>query len=628
MMNTKTTPAFILLCSLLSGCAQQDLPPAGPSVAAPTDILIQRLKTIEQQRIAAPQDVALRAEQAYITKKLVNDCLKNADVAVRQNNYTLASQQWREALNYEPGNLRALQGLRKTNARHALDTLYQEAVNSSRRAPERALHKIQLVLEEDPNWPQARALRDHLLREVAHINQPENRLNRELQKPVSLKFREHNLLAIFNTISQMTGVNIIFDKDIPATATASLIAKRTTAEDAINVLLLSNGMRKKVLNSHTLLIYPATPQKEKIYRDIVVKTVFLGYAKAKDVNIALRNMIKLKDVHVDERTNSVTLRGSKESVEKAERLLVTLDRPEAEVTLAVEVLEVNSSDIEALGINLPQKISAGFGKSESDKGEGNRLPIKDINSGNLRVNIDNMSIDLKKVLGNARVLANPRIRVKNNKKAQIDIGETIPVLTSNVQDGFSQQKVEYQEVGLKLEVTPDISMDDNISMDVKFTLSSLGVPEKGEHDTLYYRTNKREANTTLSSLNGETQMLAGLIKQDETDTNSSTPLLSKIPVLGRLFSSKSHNKQRTEVVLLITPTIDRNLDLPGSHISTIDMGSDDLAGDSIQLRGLDQPNSGPAFRAPDLAPPAHFPRREVTLPPPVLDDAVPLSGAR
>nr|WP_159466091.1 secretin N-terminal domain-containing protein [Scandinavium goeteborgense] len=626
-MNTKITLAFILLCTLLSGCAQQTAAPASSSVTASPVVLIQRLKDIDQQRIVAPQDVALRAEQVDIIQKLVNDYLKNADMAVRQNNYTLASQLWRDALIYEPGNQRALQGLQKTNARRALNTLYQGAINLSHNNPERALKKVQQVLEEDPNWPQARALRDHLLREVARINQPENRINRELQKPVSLHFREHSLLAIFNTISQMTGVNIIFDKDIPSTATASLIAKRTTGEDAINVLLLSNGLRKKVLNSHTLLIYPATPQKEKIYRDIVVKTVFLGYAKAKEVNVALRNMVKLKDVHVDERTNSVTLRGSKESVEKAERLLVTLDRPEAEVTLAVEVLEVNTSDIEALGINLPQKISAGFGRSEGDKKESTGLPIDDINTSNVRVNIDNMSIDLKKVLSKARVLANPRIRVKNNKKAQIDIGETIPVLTSNVQDGFSQQKVEYQDVGLKLEVTPDISMDENISMDVKFTLSSLGSPEKGENGAVYYRTNKREANTTLSSLNGETQMLAGLIKQDEIDTDSGTPLLSEIPGLGRLFGSKSHNKQRTEVVLLITPTIDRNLDLPGSHISTIDMGSDDLTGDSVQLRGIAQPDNEPGFSAPDLAPPAHFPPR-ATLPPPVLDDSLTLSGSQ
>lgn len=625
-MKKKLSLTFLLACTLLSGCAQRTTPPLRESVTASPSVLIKRLKEIDQQRIAQPGDIALRAEQADIRKKMVDEYLKNADLAVRQNNFTLATQLWRDTLTYEPGNQRALQGLRKIDARRALDVLYREAVASSQDNPAQALQKIQQVLEEDPNWPQARALRDHLLREVARVNQPEQRLNKELQKPIALNFREHNLMTIFNTISQMTGVNIIFDKDIPSGATASLIAKQTTAEDAINVLLLSNNLRKKVLNSNTLLIYPATAQKEKIYRDIVVKTIFLGYAKAKDVNVALRNLVKLKDIHVDERTNSITLRGSKESVEKAERLLMTLDRPEAEVTLAVEVLEVNSDDIEALGLNLPQKITAGFG-SDKDSKEGPGIPLNSFNRNNIMVDVGTMSVDLQKVLNNARVLANPRIRVKNNKKALIEIGETIPVLTSNVQDGYSQQKVEYQDVGLKLEVTPEVSMDDNISMDVKFTLSSLGSAEIGEKGTKYYRTNKREANTTLSSMNGETQMLAGLIKQDESSGSTGTPLLSDIPGLGRLFSSQSDRKQRSEVVLLITPTIERNLDLPGSHISTIEMGSDDLTGESIQLRDLQHTDSGTGFSAPELAPPARFPDRTATLPPPIFDEPTVGHGA-
>jgi len=625
MMKVTPITASILFCFLLSGCAKNEIPAAHSSAIEQPEALMQRLREIDQQRITAPQDVNLRAEKANISRKLAASYLKNADLAIRKNNYLLASQQWQNALKYEPGNVMALQGLRKINSRRVLDTLYKDAVNNTHSNPERALQTIQKVLEEDPSWPQARELRDHLLREIARINQPENRLNKELQKRISLNFREHSLVAICNTISQMTGVNIIFDKDVPSTTTATLIAKNTTAEDAINLMLLTNHLRRKVLNNNTLLIYPATQQKEKMYQDIVVKTVFLGYAKAKDVNVALRNMVKLKDIHVDERTNSVSLRGPKETVEKAERLLVTLDRPEAEVTLAVQVLEVNSSDIEALGINLPQKISAGFVSGAEDEGSG--IPLKGLNSSNVRVNIENMSVDLRKVLGNARVLANPRIRVKNNKKAQIDIGETIPVLTSNVQDGFSQQKVEYQDVGLKLEVTPDISVDNNILMDVKFTLSSLGTAERGEHGTVYYRTNKREANTTLSSLNGETQMLAGLIKQEESVIDSGTPVLSSIPVIGRLFGSKSHNKQRTEVVLLITPTIDQNLDLPGSHISTIDMGTDDLTGDSIQLRSLPQSDTGQRYTPPELAPPAQFPARTSTLPPPVLDDNFARNGS-
>lgn len=121
-------------------------------------------------------------------------------------------------------------------------------------------------------------------------------------------------------------------------------------------------------------------------------------------------------------------------------------------------------------------------------------------------------------------------------------------------------------------------------------------------------------------------MLAGLIKQDETTTQKGTPLLSDIPGLGRLFSSNSDNKERTEVVLLITPTIERNLDLPGSHVSTIEMGSDDLTGDSIQLRDLQRDEPGSGFTAPALAPPAHFDRAAM-LPPPILDESETENGA-
>lgn len=622
-MKKPSTFYPLLLCALLTGCAQS---PSADQLTQPqhssdkkTSSMLSRMAELQRERAANPNNLTLRAEQNDLMHEVVNRYLKQAEQAVQQNHYQLAAEKWQNVLVYQPGNLRALQGLHKLDAWRALDVLYTDAVKQTTRDPEMALRKVQQVLEEDPNWPKASALRNHLLREIAERHQPENRLSRELQKPVSLNFRQHNLIAIFHTLTQLTGVNIIFDKDIPTSATGSLIAKNTTAENAIDVLLMSNNLRKKILNDKTLIIYPATPQKEKIYRDVVVKTVFLGYAKAKEVNVALRNMVKLKDVHVDERTNSITMRGPAESVQKAERLLVTLDRPEAEVTLAVEVLEVNASDVEALGVNWPQKISASFSEQDGEnKTKGQNIPLKSLSTKSIFIGVDNMSIDLKTALSNAKVLANPRIRVKNNKKALIDIGETIPVLTSSVSDGFSQQKVEYQDVGLKLEVTPDISVDDGITMDVKFNLSTLGAAEKGENDTVYYRTNKREANTILSSRNGETQMLAGLIKQDDTSVDSGIPYLSKIPGLGRLFGSKATSKQRTEVILLITPTIERNLDLPGSHISTIDMGTDDLTGESLQLQAPQGPSTE-MFDLPPLAPPAQFPAQNATLPSPVVE---------
>lgn len=598
-------------CSLilLTGCASDKHLDPATNNPGNIDNMVVELQKVNSDLKTKPDDIELRAHRQSIITQLVNYYSLAANQSVAHNDYLSATKFWNSALLYQPGNFNAQQGLKKIEGARALDKLYQQAINQYQTDPEQALQKIQQILEEEPNWPQAAEMRDHLMREIALQNQPEKKINRELHKPVSFNFQKHSLMDIFASISQITGINIIYDKDVQETATTSLIAHDTTAENALNLLLLSNQLRKKVLNSNTLLIYPATAQKEKTYRDTIVKTVFLGYAKAKDLNVALRNLIKIRDVHVDERTNSLTFRGPRENVEKAEQLLMTLDRPEAEVTLAVEVLEINAQDAETLGINYPGQVGIGF-NAKGDEGSTN-IALNGFNKSNMFVNLgasQGISADLQKVRSRGRVLANPRIRVKNNKKAVVDIGERIPVLTSSISESFSQEQVEYQDVGLKLEVTPDISVDSTISMDVKFNLSTIGGAERSKDGVAYYRTNNREATTVLSSQNGETQVLAGLIKDSETDETTGLPGLSDIPVLGKFFGSNDASHERTEVVLLITPNIERNIDLPGTHINTIEMGSEDSQGETGYLPSVEHENEKKThFAPPPLMPPADFP---------------------
>ncbi|CAI1709892.1 Type IV pilus biogenesis and competence protein pilQ precursor [Serratia ficaria] len=621
MMLKKNLLALAIGAVLLTGCADTAPQPE----LNEQQRLTRSLDDLAQQRRAAPQNLELKSREQLESTLLVNMFLKQADAAAARNDYQKAARLWRSALRYHPGNMRAQQGLRRINAYRSLDAVYRQASSLAADNPAQALQKIKLVLEEEPGWPQATALRDHLLRKLAASRQPFDVLDAELQKPVSLHFRSHNLMQIFDTISQMTGVSFIFDNDVPKSATASIMADNTTAEDAINLLLMSNQLRKKVLSGNTLLIYPAGQAKEKTYRDIVVRTFFLGYAKAKDVNIAIRNMLKLKDIHVDERTNTITVRGPRESVEMAERLLMTLDRPEAEVMLEVEVLEINSSDAEKLGINYPKNVGIGFQLPEDS---GNNLPLDAFRKSNLFVNLGEgkgVSIDISKVRNHAQVLANPRIRVKNNKKALIEIGEKLPVITAVLNGEQTSEQVNYQDVGLKLEVTPDISLDGEIGMDVDFTLSSLGQPQESKSGLKYYGTNNRMAKTMLSSRDGETQMLAGLISQDNKQEKSGLPWLSDIPLIGGLFRSSSNDAKRTEVILLITPHIERNLDLPGGHISTIPAGTDELPGErSSPLHSTGKIRlDSEGGDAPPLAPPASFPDSQGELPPPTTPDETP-----
>ena len=617
MNMNKTKIAMLIGTLLLSGCASTPEAPDGRASGEQQE-LVTSLATLEQQRRLAPADITLKKQEQVTRTRLVNLYLKQADKAIAAHDFQQAEQAWRTVLRYQPGNMRAQQGLRHSHSRYSVDAMYQDAVKLADANTELALKKVQEVLEESPDWPQATILRDRLLRQLAASQSPDISLDKELQKPISLNFPSHNLMQIFTTISHMTGVNFIFDNDVPRDMNASIIARDTTAEDAINLLLVSHELRKKVLNSNTLLIYPANQAKDKTYREIAVKTFFLSYAKAKEINVALRSLLKFKDIHVDERTNTLTIRAPQDMLDTAERLLMTLDRPEAEVTLDVEVLEVNTSDVENLGINYPGSVGVGFATSEEN---GNNIPLTDFSKNNLFVNLgDNkgVSVDISKIRSHARILANPRIRVKNNKKAQIEIGEKIPVITNTFNDNFSSEKVEYQDVGLKLEVTPDISLEGDIGMDVNFTLSSLGLAQTGSNGLKYYGTNNRTAKTVLSSQDGETQMLAGLINEENKDNSNGIPWLSDIPLIGRLFGSSGQDVKRTEVILLITPHIERSIDLPGSHVSTIPVGTENLPGEqNTILHSAGHINVGDDndTTVPALTPPAHGPEEHAMLPP-------------
>jgi len=164
----------------------------------------------------------------------------------------------------------------------------------------------------------------------------------------------------------------------------------------------------------------------------------------------------------------------------------------------------------------------------------------------------------------ANTLANPRIRVKNKEKARIHIGDRVPVITTTAAatGGFVSESVTYLDVGLKLEVEPLISLDDEISMKVSLEVSNITNTVKSSSGTLTYQLGTRTAATNLRLRDGETQVLAGLISTDDRRAADRVPFLGELPVAGRLFSHTLDNNNRTEIVLLITPRLARTLARP------------------------------------------------------------------
>ena len=158
-------------------------------------------------------------------------------------------------------------------------------------------------------------------------------------------------------------------------------------------------------------------------------------------------------------------------------------------------------------------------------------------------------------------------------RAKIHVGDKIPVLTSVASaQGFVSQNVNYIEVGIKLDVEPVIQMQDQVSIKVGMEVSNITDQVTTSSGVLAYTIGSRNANTTLQLRNNETQILAGLFRDDEQKTRRKVPGLGNLPLIGKLFSSNNEDKRKNEIVLLITPRIMHNLSPASSVYSLIPSG--------------------------------------------------------
>ena len=284
----------------------------------------------------------------------------------------------------------------------------------------------------------------------------------------------------------------------------------------------------------------------------------------------LKSVLKVKDFYLDEKRNVIVIRDTPEVIAMAVKLVSTHDQPEPEVMLEVEILEVDHATLNNLGVQFPEQVVFGIAP----------IPItlealRNVNSG--AINVTGLgkavTLNLKRELGEVNLLANPRIRVRNHDKAQIHIGERLPVVTTVVSTtaAVTSENVSYLDIGIKLEVQPSIQME-HVVIKTGLEVSAVTKEITTSQGTIVYQLGTRNAATTLTLRDGETQVLAGLLQRRERDTSSRLPGLGDIPVLGRLFSNQRTEAERTEILLSITPRILRNMERPSDDLTEFSAG--------------------------------------------------------
>jgi general secretion pathway protein D len=282
----------------------------------------------------------------------------------------------------------------------------------------------------------------------------------------------------------------------------------------------------------------------------------------------------------------------------AEKLVANQDKSEPEVVLEVEVLEVADNLLTAAGIQWPTQIGVGLQGAAGVPGQISGQEATHFHSGlvHLTVNDPLIALNLAQQVGRNNILANPRIRVKNREKAHIHIGDKVPVITTTAgATGFVSESVNYLDVGLKLDVEPQVYLENDVGIKVALEVSSVSNQIKTNSGTVAYQVGTRNANTTLRLHDGETQVLAGLISDEDRRNSSQVPGLADLPVAGRLFQNRNDTSNKTEVVLLITPHVVRNIERPEVRQEEFNSGTEAEVGGS--------PLSVPGALASPIAPP-------------------------
>jgi general secretion pathway protein D len=584
-----------LLAGLLVGCAGQMAYRDGKGLVEQGKVE-EGLAKFQEALNQNPQDAQYRQAYLQTRERALASFVEQGDQLAANGANDAAKKSYQRALAIDPGYRKAIDGMANLDSDSRQSSLLKDADAAfNKKDYDVANQKVAAVLTANPNNARALALK-RSIEEKSTTLPAEAALAKAYKKQISIEFKDVSLKQIFEVISRTSGLNFLFDKDVKTDQKTSIFLKNSSIESAVHFVLLTNQLEQQVLDGNTVLIYPNTAAKLKDYQEMVVRTFFLTNAEAKSVANTLKTIVKSHDIVVDDKLNMIIVRDSPEAIKIAEKLVALQDVADPEVMLEVEVLEVQRNRLQDLGIQWPASLTVTpmpLGSLVSNNtgttgttgtttttpsSSSSTLSLHDLlgqNRNSLGVTVGSATINANLQDSDAKLLTNPRIRVRNHEKAKILIGERVPNITSTATStGFVSQSINYIDIGLTLNVEPTIYLDDDVGIKVSLEVSSIISQVTTQSGTSAYEIGTRTATTSLRLKNGETDVLAGLIDNQERTSGNKLPGLGEMPVLGRLFGATTDDSQKTEIVLSITPHLIRNIQRPEARDANFAAGTE------------------------------------------------------
>jgi general secretion pathway protein D len=419
-------------------------------------------------------------------------------------------------------------------------------------------------------------------------------------QPISLSFpRDTPVKDIYRALGNAFGINVLFDQAIKDDR-ISIELKDVTAQQALERVMQAANHFYKVLDEHTIIVVPDNPQARRDYEDLVIRTFYLSNGDAEQVTNVVRTMIEARNVFPLKALNAITIRDTADKVRIAEKIIQANDKAKAEVVVDVELLQLDLDKTRDLGFVLNGYGNAAPGLIQpmtTDK-DGKPIPLvvgtindlRRLNSGLINFTIPSASYTALKSSGDSKLLANPELRISEGEKATLHIGNRIPVpvstftsVSTTTSGTFAPvTSYQYQDVGIKVSMEPRVHHNREVTLKLTVEVSNQGPPVivTGQAPQPTFAT--RTIESTIRLKDGETNFLAGLIQQNEENSEAKTPFLGDVPVLGRLFSNNHKRTLRTDLILTMTPHIIRIPDITEDDLAPMWVGTQS----NLSFRGL------------------------------------------
>lgn len=580
---TKTTT--ILLCALLASCVSYNAYQSGKNaerVKNWDEAVIQYEKALEispdnvRYRIDL-QRARLEASRAHFEKgKSLEDAARGASGREEQVRLAqLASTELEVTVKLDPTNQYAAVELGKTIG--MLTDLSRASAGETIDDVKRRAKASSITKEKPPE------------------------LVPSSDQPITLTFpRETPVRDIYKALGNAFGINMMFDQALKDDR-ISIELKDVTAQQALERVMQAANHFYKALDDHTIIIIPDNPQARRDYEDLVIRTFYLSNGDAELVTNVVRTMLEARNVFPLKALNAITIRDTADKVRIAEKIIEANDKAKAEVVVDVELVQLDLDKARELGFVLTGTSGSLTPLSPTDKGNvaltaGTINDLRRLNSGLISFSIPGAAYSAVKSIGNSQLLANPELRISEGEKASLHIGNRIPVPVTSFptissgtpQTGLTQQitSYQYQDVGIKVAIEPRVHHNREVTLKLTVEVSNQGPDAPGTgvgtgqaaQPTFITRT----IESTIRLKDGETNFLAGLIQQNDTDSDQKTPFLGDLPVIGRLFTNNKKRTTRTDLVLTMTPHIIRIPDITEDDMAPMWVGTQN----NLSFRGL------------------------------------------